>query len=244
LFPGDGGGGFGGAGSGLGDFGPFGFFGGGDLSGGGGWGPGFGADLLYGPLPDCFPFFSDGAGFSVMAGNCGSQSGSSGGGNSSGDPQRKNPCQTKSVLHIPADLQQAQLNTGLGFAVTEISFAVSGDVNGFNLVVGPGSNLNISGATLQAGSSVNVQFNGQQLSVGAVGGNILLSQPGSSLGASISAVAFHGGAITSLSGNATFYGVPIPLTSSSVMNKLNSTPSVIAGLNSLQNFVGKCASAQ
>src|SRR5579883_2214117 len=125
LFPGDGGGGFGGAGSGLGDFGPFGFFGGGDPSGGGGWGPGFGADLLYGPLPDCFPFFSDGAGFSVMAGNCGSQSGSSGGGNSSGDPQRKNPCQTKSVLHIPADLQQAQLNTGLGFAVTEISFAVS-----------------------------------------------------------------------------------------------------------------------
>src|SRR5579883_1216744 len=86
LFPGDGGGGFGGAGSGLGDFGPFGFFGGGDPSGGGGWGPGFGADLLYGPLPDCFPFFSDGAGFSVMAGNCGSQSGSSGGGNSSGDP--------------------------------------------------------------------------------------------------------------------------------------------------------------
>ncbi len=84
LFPGDGGGGFGGAGSGLGDFGPFGFFGGGDLSGGGGWGPGFGADLLYGPLPDCFPFFSDGAGFSVMAGNCGSQSGSSGGGKSSG----------------------------------------------------------------------------------------------------------------------------------------------------------------
>jgi RHS repeat-associated protein len=104
LFPGDGGGGFGGAGSGLGDFGPFGFFGGGDLSGGGGWGPGFGADLLYGPLPDCFPFFSDGAGFSVMAGNCGSQSGSSGGGKSSG--------KLATIEHARKNVLAALLNDG------------------------------------------------------------------------------------------------------------------------------------
>ncbi len=168
------------------------------------------------------------------------QGGSGGGGGRAGS----NPCQTVQTLSIGGIDQRAQLEAGLGYAVTEISFAATGDINGFNLVVGPAGNVNISGATLQAGSSVSASFNGQQLSIGAVGGNILLSQPGSSLGGSISALAFQKGAITSLSGNATLYGIPIPWTSDALKNKLNATKPLISGLHSLQNFLGKCASSR
>jgi RHS repeat-associated protein len=155
----------------------------------------------------------------------------------------QNPCRTVQTLHAGGIDQRAQLEAGLGYAVTEISFAATGDINGFNLVVGPAGNVGISGATLQSGSSVSVGFNGQQLSIGAVGGNILLSQPGSSVGGSVSAVAFQKGAITSLSGNATLYGIPIPWTSNYLKDTLNATQPVISGLQSLQNFLGKCATS-
>jgi hypothetical protein len=132
------------------------------------------------------------------------------------------------------------LQAGLGFAVTEIQFAVSGDVNGFNLVVGPGQNVNFNGVALQSGSSVLASFNGQQLSISAIDGNMLLSQPGSNLGGSVAAVTFQNGGITSLSGNATIYGFPVPWTSNSLTTKLNENPSVVAGLSAVQNFLGKC----
>jgi RHS repeat-associated protein len=155
----------------------------------------------------------------------------------------QNPCQTTSTFHVAGADVKAQIEQGLGFAVTEVQFAASGDVNGFNIVIGP-QGINYSGVTFQAGSSLNASFNGQQLSISAIGGSMTLSQPGSSLGARVGRLIFQGGAITSLSGNATAHGIPIPWSSNNVMNRLNQNPAVISGLTSIQDFLGKCASTQ
>ena len=157
---------------------------------------------------------------------------------SGGGGPLKNPCGVNTVLTASTELQQQQIRLA-GIAVAEVSIANSGDVNGFNLVVGL-SPINISDVTLPAGGSVLADFNGRSLAVAAPFGNITLNDPTSSWGASISALTFSSGSITGLSGSATYNGYPIPFTAGAVQKSLNGNSSLLNALGALAKILGKC----
>jgi hypothetical protein len=165
LFPTGDGGGFGG-------LGPLGFIGGG--SGGGFGGSGYlNFFPTFGPNSDCFPFFSDGAGFTAFVGDCGG--GQSGGGGGRGLSAKKaDPC-----AGIRGKGGQVNTRDPVTGEIKNYGFDKNGQLIGFGSLISEkdvaGDGYFIPGGTrgailLTGTNSVRVDFSQPIRVWGAIGG--------------------------------------------------------------------------
>ena len=210
LFPsGDGGG--------SGGIGPLGFIGGGSGGGGGGWGPIF-IEAMLGPNPDCFPFFSDGAGFTVFVGNCGG--GQSGGGARSAT-KANDPCadiKGKGGVKLARDSQTGE--------ITSYGFDPNGQLTGYGRLIS-GTDVSGNGYFIPGGIRGAIELTSEN-SV-----RIDFSQPirlGGRVGAFVTSASFAGETFTQVKGAVAFGGLQFGSAktgSDQLRDSLNANPSAV-----------------